>query len=120
MSNDSSRQIGEYSGKHRTLEARAGIRNGVKRLIFVLISILLEIILFIVAFVGLHQYAGWLLIITRFAATILILMICSQDRTASIKMFWIIVRLARKLHPMRYKSLAFWDFYIFRLSIGWG
>ena len=79
MSNDSSRQIGEYSGKHRTLEARAGIRNGVKRLIFVLISILLEIVLFIVAFVGLHQYAGWILIITRFAATILILMIYSQD-----------------------------------------
>ena len=94
MSNNSSRQNGEYSGKHRTLETRAGIRNGVKRLIFVLISFLLEIILFIVAFVGLHQYAGWILIITRFAATILILMICSQDRTASIKMFWIMIIMA--------------------------
>ena len=87
-------KIEKSSGKHRTLEARAGIRNGVKRMIFVLISIVLEIILFIVAFVGLHQYAGWILIITRFAATILILMICSQDRTASIKMFWIMIIMA--------------------------
>ena len=94
MSNETSHQIEESSGEHRTLEARAGIRNGVKRMIFVLISIVLEIALFILAFVGLHQYAGWILIITRFLATILILTIYSQDRTASIKMFWIMVIMA--------------------------
>ena len=69
MSDKSSRKIEKSSDEHRTVETRASVRNGVARMIVVVISIVLEIILFVLAFVGLHQYAGWILILTRIAAT---------------------------------------------------
>ena len=80
--------------KHSTLETSASVRNGVKRMIFVVISIVLEVILFVLAFVVLQEYISWIAIITRFVATILILLIYSQKKTASMKIPWIMIIMA--------------------------
>lgn len=74
-----------------TLESRQKTKNGVKRLIFVVLSILLEVTLIVLLFTSLNDYAEWLNLLTRTLAAILVLYIYSEDKTATMKMPWIIL-----------------------------
>ena len=74
-----------------TLESRQKTKNGVKRLIFVVLSILLEVTLIVLLFTSLNDYAEWLHLLTRTLAAILVLYIYSEDKTATMKMPWIIL-----------------------------
>lgn len=76
----------------KTLENKANTKNGILRLFFVAIAILLEAAFLIGLFVtGLDKYAEIIAIVTRVAAMFLVLGIYSQNKTASIKMPWIIL-----------------------------
>lgn len=74
-----------------TMEGRAKTKNGVSRLVFVVLSILLEVTLIVLLFTTLSDYAEWLNILLRIFGAILVLYIYSEDKTATMKMPWIIL-----------------------------
>ncbi len=76
----------------KTLEKKANTKNGILRMVFVVIAILLEAAFLIGMFMtGLDRYAEVIAVVTRVLALFLILGIYSQNKTASIKMPWIIL-----------------------------
>ena len=66
-------------GSGTTMESKANIKNGMIRLVFTAVAVLLEVVLMLGMFLtGLGRY--------RILALLLVLGICSQNKTASIKM----------------------------------
>lgn len=74
-----------------TVEGKAKIKNGVKRLVFCGLAILLQILFWIVLFVKLNQYMQFFDYATRVFGLILVLAIYSKEKTATLKMPWIIL-----------------------------
>ena len=74
-----------------TQETKAEVKNGVKRMIFAVASILLEVavILLLIYFAG--QKAGWIYVLFRFMAVVLVLAIFGSSKTSSIRMTWMFV-----------------------------
>ena len=80
------------SDSKKTLEKKANVKNGILRLVFAIIAILLELALLIGMFLtGLDRYAEIIAVASRILALLLVLGIYSQNKTASIKMPWIIL-----------------------------
>ena len=79
---------------HKTVEGSAQKRNGVKRLFFALLSIILEILALVIVSDRFIQYAPWLVVVLRIIATIIVLAIFSQNKTASLKIPWIMLIMA--------------------------
>ena len=77
--------------KQSTVEGKAKIKNGVKRLVFCALAILLQMIFWIVLFIRISQYTQIIDYATRVFGLILVLVIYSKNKTASIKMPWIIL-----------------------------
>lgn len=74
-----------------TMEKKAGNKNGIKRLVFALFAILMEVLLQFNIIVWLNNYAEWIAIGTRLLAGILVLVIYNQNKTAAMKIPWIIL-----------------------------
>lgn len=74
-----------------TIEGKAKTKNGVKRLIFCAVAILVQIIFWLLLFIKLNQYMQILAAVTRVLSLILVLCIYSENKTATIKMPWIIL-----------------------------
>ncbi len=80
------------SKEKKTLEKKANTKNGILRLAFAAIAVLLEAGILISMFLsGLDKYAELIAIVSRIFAFFLVLGIYSQNKTASIKMPWIIL-----------------------------
>ena len=76
----------------KTLEKKGSTKNGMLRLIFVAFAILLEVCLVIfILMTRLGRYAEVIAIVSRIMGLFLVLAIYSQNRSASIKMPWIIL-----------------------------
>ena len=82
-----------------TVEGKAKTRNGVKRLIFVIISILIEVLFVLSIIIKFNEHAEWISIATRVLALLLVLVIYGggDNKSASIKMPWIILILLAPL-----------------------
>ena len=74
-----------------TVEKKTAVKNGVYRLVLAVLSILLEIgvIFLLLHFAG--QKAAWLYHVIRFIALFLVLGIYGSNKTASIRMTWIML-----------------------------
>ena len=82
-------------GSGTTMESKANIKNGMIRLVFTAVAVLLEVVLMLGMFLtGLGRYAEVIAVVSRILALLLVLGICSQNKTASIKMTWITLILA--------------------------
>ncbi len=75
----------------KPLEHRAKTKNGVKRLSFTGISILMELMVILLINFRVNEYAEWIAISTRLFAALLVLFIYNQNKTAALKMPWIIL-----------------------------
>ncbi len=76
------------------MENKSSTKNGVKRLVFVVIAILLEVLINVALVIFLGVYQEWIMILLHIAAAALVLYIYNEDKTASIKMPWIILVMA--------------------------
>ena len=75
------------SGRNKTMEKKATVKNGMLRLAFAAVAILLEVALLVGMFLtGLDRYAEIIAVVSRILALLLVLGIYSQNKTASIKM----------------------------------
>ena len=80
------------SGRNKTMEKKVNVKNGMLRLAFAAIAILLEAALLVgMLLTGLDRYAEIIAVVSRILALLLVLGIYSQNKTASIKMPWIIL-----------------------------
>lgn len=77
--------------RNSTVEGKAKTQNGVKRLVFCGIAILLQVIFWVVLFIRLNAYMQLIDIATRIFGLILVLSIYSEEKTATVKMPWIIL-----------------------------
>ena len=75
----------------KTVEGKAGTKNGVKRMIFALLAIALEVVLIVLVFIQLNRYAAWIEFLTRLMALGLVLIIYAKYLTATMKTPWIIL-----------------------------
>ena len=76
----------------KTMETKGNTKNGVMRVVFAGIAILLEILFMMGIFLtGLSKHSEIIMTIVRLLAMTLVLAIYSQNKTASIKMPWIIL-----------------------------
>lgn len=92
-------------GKDNTLENMGSTRNGMLRMIFTVLAILLEaLVLFTLFVTGLGDYAEVVALLSRIVALFLVLAIYSQNKSASIKMPWLILIMAM---PVTGTSLYF-------------
>ena len=74
-------------GSGTTMESKANIKNGMIRLVFTAVAVLLEVVLMLGMFLtGQGRYAEVIAVVSRILALLLVLGICSQNKTASIKM----------------------------------
>lgn len=74
-----------------TVETQASVKNGVSRMIFAVISILLEVAVILLLLFTAGQKATWIYAVLRFLAAILVLFIYGSNKTASIRMTWMLV-----------------------------
>lgn len=74
-----------------TVESKATTQNGVKRLIFCALAILLQLLFWVLLFLRLSRYTQVIEYATRIFGLILVLVIYSQNKTASLKMPWIVL-----------------------------
>ena len=77
-----------------TLEGKKKTQNGVKRMVFSVLAILLQAVFLIVIFTRLNRYVGFIELITRILALLLVLKIYGQHQTSTMKMPWIILILS--------------------------
>lgn len=77
-----------------TMEKQDSTKNGIVRLIFVIIAMTLEVLVnaFLLAYLGVYQ--EWVMILLHILAGITVLMIYNQEKTAAMKMPWIILIMA--------------------------
>ena len=84
--------------KETTMEKKADVRNGTKRLIFAGIALIIEIAFLAISLHSwLGKYAGTFSVVYHLLAVIIVLALCSQERSSSIKMPWIILIMAAPL-----------------------
>lgn len=84
-----------FMKREETVESKASVRNGVKRLIFAGIAIALELVLTILVLSSaLGRFSGIISILYHLAALIIVLYLCSRDKSGSVKMPWIILIMA--------------------------
>ncbi len=76
-----------------TMEHHASVKNGVGRLVFAGIAILFEIAFMLGVMLRLNSNAEWVSLLTRVVSLMVVLALYSQDKTASVKMPWIILML---------------------------
>ena len=90
---DSKEARGDFGN---TMEHNAYVKNGVSRLVFVGIAVILEVLILIAVFMTSISSVQlqFLTFLLRGLAFLLILKICSEDKTSSIKMFWIMLIMA--------------------------
>ncbi|WP_044931634.1 cardiolipin synthase [Oribacterium sp. NK2B42] len=77
--------------EQQTYEGRKETHNGIKRMVFVGIALLIEILIVLLLFTKLWDYAEWINIGMRILALVLVLGIYAQNKTAAMKMPWIIL-----------------------------
>ncbi len=77
-----------------TLEKKAAVKNGAGRLFLAAISIILEVVFLLVLVLWLGDSAPWIDLLMRLFAFLLVLGIYSQNRSASVKMPWLILIMA--------------------------
>ncbi len=77
-----------------TLEGKKKTQNGVKRMVFSVLAILLQAAFLIIMFTRLNRYVGFIEVITRILALLLVLKIYGQHQTSTMKMPWIILILS--------------------------
>lgn len=80
--------------KNRTYEAAASYQNGVWRMVLVGISFILEVGFWWILIARLNAYASWIEIATRVIGLLVVLALYSTNRTASLKMPWIMLIMA--------------------------
>ena len=76
-----------------TTKSSAG-SNGVHRMVFVGISVILELVMIGFIVLRFNENAEWIAMLTRVAALFLVLKIYSQNKTASMKMPWVLLIMA--------------------------
>ena len=74
-----------------TKEKSASVKNGVGRLVIALIAIIIEIIVIFNIVISMDIKLGWFSAAARTAAALLVLFIYNQNKTASIKIPWIML-----------------------------
>ena len=74
-----------------TVETQASVKNGVSRMIFAVISILLEVAVILLLLFNAGQKATWIYSVLRILGAILVLFIYGSNKTASIRMTWMLV-----------------------------
>ena len=74
-----------------TMETKAAVKNGVSRMIFAVLSILLEVAVIFLLLYFAEQRAGWIYILLHVLGTFLVLVIYGSNKTASIRMTWMLV-----------------------------
>ena len=74
-----------------TFESKSETQNSIKRVFFCLIAILLEIFFIVRLLTSLNKAAPFIEVILRVLALLLVLAIYSENKTAAIKMPWIIL-----------------------------
>ena len=72
--------------KEKTAEGKESTSNGISRLILIGISLIFEIVLSVVIVLWLGSYMKWIEILIHVIGAVLVLIIYSQPRTASVKM----------------------------------
>ena len=77
-----------------TMEGSARTRNGIARMIFAVLSILLEVAVLYLLFTRLREHAAWIEAAIRLFSVLLVIGIYAQEKTASMKMPWIILIMA--------------------------
>ena len=80
--------------KEKTAEGKESTSNGISRLILIGISLILEIVLSVIIVLWLGSYMKWIEILIHVIGAVLVLIIYSQPRTASVKMPWIVLIMA--------------------------
>ena len=80
--------------KEKTAEGKESTSNGISRLILIGISLIFEIVLSVVIVLWLGSYMKWIEILIHIIGAVLVLIIYSQPRTASVKMPWIVLIMA--------------------------
>ena len=80
--------------KEKTAEGKESTSNGISRLILIGISLIFEIVLSVVIVLWLGSYMKWIEILIHVIGAVLVLIIYSQPRTASVKMPWIVLIMA--------------------------
>ena len=80
--------------KEKTAESKENTSNGVSRLILIGISLLIEIVISVFIVLWLGNYMKWIEIAIHLIAAMLVLVIYSQPKTASVKMPWIVLIMA--------------------------
>ena len=79
---------------YKTYDNKKSFKNGIQRFIISLIAIIMEVALVVALNFQLNEHSTIIELITRIAAVLVVLLIYSQHRTASIKMSWIILIMA--------------------------
>ena len=74
-----------------TFESKSKTQNSIKRVFFCLVAILLEIFLIVQLLTSLNKAAPFIEVILRILALLLVLAIYSENKTAAIKMPWVIL-----------------------------
>ncbi len=82
------------SSPSKTVEQKANIKNGIARMVFSMLAILLQVVWILVLVRLFSDYAQWVSLAVSILALILALAIYSQDKTASLKVPWIILIMA--------------------------
>lgn len=75
---------------NETYEGKAKTRTGVLRMVLALVSIGLEILVIVLLVGRLARYAVWIEVLIRIMSVGLVLHICGQEKTAALKMPWLI------------------------------
>ncbi len=78
----------------KTVENKESTNNGISRLILIGLSLIVEIVVSVMIILWLGSYMKWIEIAIHLLAAVLVLVIYSQPRTASVKMPWIVLIMA--------------------------
>ena len=80
-----------------TLENRESTKNGIKRLVFVVLAMVVEFLVNFILIMYLGSYQEWIMVLLHILAAALVLYIYNQEKTAAVKMPWIILIMALPL-----------------------
>lgn len=80
--------------KEKTVEGKESTSNGISRLILIGISLVLEVVISVVIVLWLGSYMKWIEIAIHVIGGMLVLIIYSKPKTASVKMPWIVLIMA--------------------------
>ena len=78
-------------GSRKTLEGKAGVKNGVARMVVALLSIVLEIVLIVIIMINMRDQVPWFAGVFRVSALMVVIYIYGRKQTASMKIPWILL-----------------------------